>query len=84
VTSSDPWRDAEGNPIPLLSRVEQVAVDKDHGALKERLHQRGQVTGRGTRLIYVRFDQGDQLIALRPHHVRVITTPQQHPPAHSC
>lgn len=69
---SDPWRDAKGVHIPLQSRVEQVAVDKNHGALRERLHQRGQVIGRGHHLIYVRFDHGNRLIALRPHHVRVI------------
>jgi hypothetical protein len=47
-------------------------VDKTHGALKERLGLRAQVTGLGTYLIYVRFERGGQLIALRPHHVRVI------------
>jgi hypothetical protein len=53
----------------------QVVVDKNHGALKERLGLRAQVTGLGTHLIYVRFTQGGQLIALRPHHVRVIDAP---------
>lgn len=47
-------------------------MDKNHGAIRERLHHRGQVIGRGTHLIYVRFDRGNQLIALRPHHVRVL------------
>jgi hypothetical protein len=70
--ASDRWRDADGNHISLQNRVEQVAVDKNHGALRDRLHERGQVIGRGTRLIYVRFDYGNQLIALWPHHVRVI------------
>ena len=72
---SDPWRDAEGVHIPIQSRVEQVAVDKNHGALRDRLHHRGQVIGRGLHLIFVRFDHGNQLIALRPHHVRVIKAP---------
>lgn len=72
--ASDPWRDADGNHIALMNRVEQVRVDKNHGALRERLHQR-QVIGRGTHLIYVRFDQGNPLIALRPYHVRVIGVP---------
>ncbi|MGH3572591.1 MAG: hypothetical protein ACRDUW_12280 [Pseudonocardiaceae bacterium] len=71
----DPWRDAKGTHIPLLSRVEQITVDKSHGALPDRLHQQGQVIGRGTHLIYVRFDHGGQLIALRPHHVRVLEEP---------
>ncbi len=73
--AADPWRDAEGTPIPLQSRVEQVVVDKEHGALPSRLHQQGQVTGRGTNLVYVLFDHGNQLIALRPHLVRVLDTP---------
>jgi hypothetical protein len=73
--SSAPWRDAEGTPISLQSWVEQVVVDKNHGALKERLGLRGEVTGLGTHMIYVRFEQGGQLIALRPHHVRVIEAP---------
>ncbi|MGH3972557.1 MAG: hypothetical protein ACRDS9_04425 [Pseudonocardiaceae bacterium] len=68
----DSWRDADGTHILVQSRVEQVAVDKGHGALPSRLHHQGQVVGLGTHLIYVRFDQGGQLIALRPHHVRVL------------
>jgi hypothetical protein len=45
---ADPWREAEGTHIPLRSRVEQVAVDIEHGALTSRLHQQGQVVSRGT------------------------------------
>jgi hypothetical protein len=67
-----PWRDADGNLIALQSRVEQVVVNANHGALWDRLHQQGQVVGRGTHLIYVCFDRGNQFIALHPHHVRVI------------
>ncbi len=70
--ASDPWRDAEGTHIPLQSRVEQVAEDAQNGALPSRLYQQGQVIGRGTNLVYVRFDHGNQLIALRPHLVRVL------------
>jgi hypothetical protein len=73
-SASDPWRDAEGTPIPEQCRVEQVVVDKEHGALSCRLHQQGQVIGRGTTLLYVRFDHRNQLIALRPHLVRVLET----------
>jgi len=73
--ASDSWRDAEGTPIPLHSRVEQVVVDTQHGALPCRLHQQGQVIGRGTALLYIRFTQGNELIALRPHLVRVLDTP---------
>ena len=68
----DPWRDVDGIHICLQNRVEQVAVDSNHGALRERLHHRGCIVGRGTHLIYVRFDRGHQLVALRPHHVRVL------------
>jgi hypothetical protein len=73
--ASNPLHDADGTPIPLQSRVEQVVVDKDHEALPSRLHRQGQVIGRGMQLLYVRFDHDYQMIALRPHHVRVLETP---------
>jgi hypothetical protein len=69
----DPWRDAEGTPIPNGCHVEQVGVSKERGALPSRLHQRGQVVGRGTNRLYVRFESDDQLITLRPHLLRVLT-----------
>lgn len=34
----DPWRNAQGAPIPQGCRVEQIAVHKGHGALPSRLH----------------------------------------------
>ncbi|MGH3840705.1 MAG: hypothetical protein ACRDS0_04535 [Pseudonocardiaceae bacterium] len=55
--------------------VEQVAEHPESGALFSRLHQRGQVVGRGTHLVYVRLDHGGQLIALRPHHLRIVEAP---------
>lgn len=64
--------DVDGTPIPVHSQVEQVAVDKNHGALRFRLHMRGQVVDWGTHLLYVRFENGNHLIALRPYHVRVL------------
>ena len=70
-----PLRDAEGTRISLWSRVEQVAVDEAHGALPSRLHQQGEVIGRGRHVVYVRFDLEYQLVILRPHLVRVLTTP---------
>ncbi|MGH3777746.1 MAG: hypothetical protein ACRDRR_18790 [Pseudonocardiaceae bacterium] len=73
--ASDPWRDAEGTHIPVQCRIEQVAEDAEHGALPSRLHQQGQVIGRGTNLVYVLFDHGNQMIALRPHLVRVLEAP---------
>ena len=75
--ASYPWRDIEGTPIPLQSRVEQIAMDAEHGALASRLYQQGQVVGRGAGgLVYIRFDHGNQLIALRPHLLRVLDTPE--------
>jgi hypothetical protein len=73
--AANPLHDAEGTRILLQSRVEQITVDSNHGALLSRVHQQGQVIGRDLYLIYVRFDLDQQLIALRPHLVRVIETP---------
>ena len=70
----DRWRDATGTPIPQQCRVEQIAVSKQHGALPSRLHQQGQVVRRGHARLYVRFERDDQLVSLRPHLVRVLTT----------
>lgn len=64
-------RDAEGNRIPLYSRVEQVAVDEEHGAPFSRLHQQGEVAGRDAEMLDVRFDDG-YTITLRPELVRVL------------
>jgi hypothetical protein len=71
-----PLRDAEGSDIPLQSRVEQITVDKTHGALPCRLHQQGQVIGRDAHLLYVRFECDYQMIDLRPPLVRVLETPE--------
>jgi hypothetical protein len=53
--------------------VEQIEVDAPHGALRSRLHKRGQVLGRtrSTRLL-VRFEDEHQQVSIRPHLVRVI------------
>jgi hypothetical protein len=58
--------------------LEQVGVDDNHGALQSRLHRRGQVVDWRTHLLYVRFEPGNQLTALRPYHVRVLDTPGGH------
>ncbi|MBV9012372.1 MAG: hypothetical protein JO272_10035 [Pseudonocardiales bacterium] len=71
----DPWRDAHGTPIALRARVEQIAVDPAHGALPARLHQQGQVIGRGAGLLYVIFDRDGQSANLPPHLLRVLSTP---------
>jgi hypothetical protein len=73
-----PLRDAEGSDIPLQSQVEQITVDKAHGALPCRLHQQGQVIGRDAHLLYVRFECDNQMIALRPHLVRLINAPDRY------
>ncbi|HWR46546.1 MAG TPA: hypothetical protein VN327_02840 [Pseudonocardiaceae bacterium] len=73
--TEDPWLDAEGTPIPRRRRVEQITVDEAHGALPSRLHQQGQVLGRGPHQLHVHFDHEDQVIPLRPHHLRVIEAP---------
>ena len=68
----DRWRDAAGVSIPLGARVEQVLVDRPHGALPSRLGKQGQVIrrSRGTRLV-VHFDGEDHLVSIRPDLVRV-------------
>lgn len=66
-------RDADGTPIPFQGRVQQVAVDEEHGAPRFRLHQQGQAIGRGTHLLYIRFR--DETVVLRPDLVRVLTIP---------
>jgi hypothetical protein len=51
---------------------------KTHGALPCRLHQQGQVIGRDAHLLYVRFECDNQMIALRPHLVRLINAPDRY------
>jgi hypothetical protein len=67
-----PLHDAEGTDIPFWRRIEQVAVDQAHGAHPARLHQQGEVIGRSAHPVYVRFECDHQMIALRPHLVRLI------------
>jgi hypothetical protein len=67
----DRWRDVRGNPITDGARVQQVAVDKAHGALPSRLGRSGTVTGRtrSTRL-YVVFDGENRTVSIRPDLVK--------------
>ncbi len=69
----DRWRDADGVQVPDGCRVEQVEVYAQYGALRSRLHKRGEVLGRtrNTRLL-VRFDGEHERVSIRPHLVRVI------------
>jgi hypothetical protein len=68
----DPWRDAAGVSIPPGARVEQVLVDRPHGALASRLGKQGEVIrrSRASRLV-VRFDGETQPVGIRPDLVRV-------------
>ncbi|MGH3812676.1 MAG: hypothetical protein ACRDUV_09505 [Pseudonocardiaceae bacterium] len=45
---------------------------REHGALPSRLHQQGQVVGRGYNWLYLSFGCDDQLISLRLHLIRVL------------
>ncbi len=74
----DPWRDADGAPIPQQCRIEQVAVGKSHGALPSRSHRQDQVLGRGLTRLIVRFDDERNVVRIRPHLVRVLTTQGGH------
>ncbi|HEY6425100.1 MAG TPA: hypothetical protein VIY28_18045 [Pseudonocardiaceae bacterium] len=68
----DRWRDVNGTHVPVGARVEQTATDARMGALRSRLHARGQVTSKGATRLVVRFDGEDQTVSIRPHLVRVI------------
>ncbi|MGH3721442.1 MAG: hypothetical protein ACRDRI_21850 [Pseudonocardiaceae bacterium] len=48
---------------------------KEYGALPSRLHKQGQVLGRGTTRLNVRFDNEDKPVSIRPHLVRVLEAP---------
>ncbi|MDQ2788292.1 MAG: hypothetical protein M3Y73_00750, partial [Actinomycetota bacterium] len=70
----DRWRDAEGTHISLFSMIEQVAEHPEPGTLFSRLHQRGEVVGRGPDLVYVRFHGEGQVISVPPCLLRVLDT----------
>ncbi|MBV9140506.1 MAG: hypothetical protein JO115_06270 [Pseudonocardiales bacterium] len=72
VPSPPQWRDVEGTALPLLCRVEQIAVDPAGGAMSFRLHQQGQLVGWDTMWLHVCFDHHQVPILLRPHLVRVL------------
>jgi len=65
------WCDVDGTHISLFRRVEQVIEDSDPGVLPSRLHQRGQVLGRGLHSLYVCFS-GNVLVSLPPHLLRLL------------
>jgi hypothetical protein len=61
----------DGTHVSVGARVEQ-GVDARMGAPRSRLHARGQVTGRGSTRLVVRFDGDGQTVSIRPHLVRVL------------
>ncbi len=65
------WCDIEGAQITLFCRVERVAESTQHMALPSRLHQHGQVVGRGLDSLYVRFAD-NALVSLPPHILRLL------------
>ncbi len=65
------WRDVDGTRISLFRWVEQVIEDSDPRVLPSRLHQRGQVLGRGLHSLYVCFSD-DALVSLPPHLLRLL------------
>jgi hypothetical protein len=71
-TARDRWCDAEGTRIALFSWVEQVAERPEREALFSRLHQHGQVLGRGPEVLYVRFASERQLISVPPELLRLL------------
>jgi hypothetical protein len=70
--AQDRWSDIEGSHISLFCWVEQVTESPGQGALFSRLHQRGQVVGRGHDQLYVCFSGDGQLISLSPQLVRLL------------
>jgi hypothetical protein len=70
----DRWCDVEGTRIALFCWVEQVAEHPEHRVLSSRLHQQGQVLGRGPDVLYVRFAGERQLISMPPKLLRLLPT----------
>lgn len=66
------WCDVEGAQISLFCWVEQVAENPEQGTLFSRLHQRGEVLGRGPDVLHVRFAGEGQLIGVAPPLVRLL------------
>jgi hypothetical protein len=65
------WCDVEGSRIALFCWVEQVAEATNPGMLPTRLHQRGQIVGRGLDSLYVCFSD-NVLLALPSHVLRLL------------
>ena len=67
----DRWRDIEGNHISLFCRVEQVERSQAPEALPSRIHQQGQIVGRGIESLYVCFDD-NHVVSLQPYLLRLL------------
>lgn len=65
------WCDVDGTHIALFCWVEQVMEDPETRVLPSRLHQRGQVIGRGVNSLYVRFSD-NALVSLPSHLMRLL------------
>lgn len=65
------WCDVEGTHIGLFCQLEQVSESAQHEALPSRLHQHGQVVGRGLDSFYVRFAD-NAMVSLPPHVLRLV------------
>jgi hypothetical protein len=68
----DPWRDAEGTPIPVGAVVEQTGVDLQLGALRSRLGKQGRVLRRSATRLVVRFEGETALARIQPELLRVV------------
>jgi len=68
----DRWRDVDGTHVAVDAWVEQAESDARIGALRSRLDRRGQVIGRGTTTLVVRFEGENQTVTVRPHLVRAV------------
>ena len=76
------WCDIEGTHIALFCRVEQVAQSPEPGVLPSRLHQQGQIVGRGLDSLYVCFDD-NHVVSLQPHLLRLLSDAQVGANAHA-
>jgi hypothetical protein len=69
----DRWCDADGTPLSLSNCwVEQVAETTTRPTLPSRLHQRGEVAGRGPDVLYIRFLGSSHLVGVAPHLLRLL------------
>jgi hypothetical protein len=65
------WCDVDGNHIALFCWVEQGMEDREPGVLRSRLHQRGQVHGRGPHSLYVCFSD-NAMVSLPSELLRLL------------